>query len=85
MAKKKKRTVRRTVKAKITPSIAASGSVNFSKLKPTECFLMNGSLWMKVGNSYSQNAFDLATGQTERNLCGRMVVPVKIEIKWEKL
>lgn len=86
MAKvKKKRTVRETRKAKVTPPIAASGSVNFSKLRPTESFLMSGSLWMKIGNSYSQNAVDLINGQTERNLCGRMVVPVKLDIKWEKL
>jgi len=83
--KKRKRTARKVRKAKITPPIAASGSVNFSTLKATECFLMSGSLWMKLGNNYSQNAVDLINGQNERGLCGRMVVPVNIEIKWEKL
>ena len=83
-AKKKKKTARHVRKIKITPPIAASDSVNFSSLKSTECFLMSGSLWMKMGNSYSQNAFDLVNGLTERNLCGRKVVPITVEIKWEK-
>lgn len=83
MTKKKK--IVRKKRTKITPAIAPSGSVNFSGLKATDCFLMFGSLWMKHGGSYSQSAVNLVDGKVERNLCGRMVVPVKIEIKWEKL
>lgn len=81
---KKKKTIR-CKRTKITPAVAPSGSVNFSCLRVGEGFLMSGSLWMKVGGSYNQAAFNLIDGSSERSLCGRLVVPVKIEIKWEKL
>jgi len=86
--KTKKKTTKKTVRrerTKVTPMLTPEGSVNFSSLKVTDCFLMNGSLWMKTKNSYSQSAVSLITGLRENNLCGRMVIPVKVEIKWEKL
>ena len=79
-AAKRKRT--KHGKTRVIPAIAPSGSVNFSNLKGGECFLMNGSLWIKGPRSYTQAASSLVDGKRETSLCGRMVQPVNVEIKW---
>ena len=81
----KKKTARKRTKhgkTKVTPAIAPSGSVNFSNLKGGECFLMNGTLWIKGPHSYTQAASSLVDGKRETGLCGHMVQSVNVEIKW---
>lgn len=56
--------------------------VNFADLKPNDCFLLNNELWMK--EEEDQYATNLCTGGIRNNLCGTMVLPVDVEIKWTK-
>lgn len=67
----------------ITPAVDTEGGVLYDVLEPGECFLRNGSLYMKeVGDS--QIGVNLATGRYEDCLCGEEVAPVSIAITWKK-
>jgi len=70
---------------KITPKLKPDVSqVDFEELNPRDCFIMDGGLWMKHDRSDNQDAFCLSNGDNDFNLCGTMVIPVNVEIKWSK-
>lgn len=77
---KKKKTVHTN---KITPAVAISNGVLFDKLVGGECFLMNGSLYMKE-TSDDQIGINLSTGKYEDCFCGTQIVPVTVTIAWKK-
>lgn len=52
--------------------------VDFSKLKPGDCFKVFGELYVK--SAYEQQATGLQTGEARFNMCGIKVTPVNAEI-----
>ena len=60
--------------------------VDFSTLKPRECFIHKKGLWMKLlDDDNEQAAVCLTTGMYEENMCGETVVPVYAEIDFDNL
>lgn len=72
---------------KITPKVNSTDGINFSSLIQGKAFLMNGGLFIRTGfkgNVNDQFAVNLATGNTEEDICGVNVIPVDIQITWKK-
>ncbi|HDY67358.1 MAG TPA: hypothetical protein ENH85_06190 [Candidatus Scalindua sp.] len=68
---------------KITPSLRKETEyVDYEELAEGDCYLWNGDLWIKTNED--QIGTSLSNGTFEDNLCGTMVIPVNIEIKWSK-
>jgi len=60
--------------------------VNFDDLKPQDCFLYQGKLWMISGDRNDQVSFCLSNGETDCDFCerGQTLLPVNVEIKWSR-
>lgn len=71
-------------KKKFSPPLKKSTSlVDFANLPYGSTFLLAGEIWIK-DNSGDQIGISLVNGKYNDNMCGTMVEPVDIEIKWSK-
>jgi len=55
----------------------------YDDLNNGDAFLYEGALYVKVDTD-DQQAIDLDTGYIEDSLCGKIVVPVNITVKWSR-
>jgi hypothetical protein len=66
----------------ITPSITVSPlGVSYSELYNGDCFILRSKLWVKV-DSRDQEAICLSDGEIVYSMCGIIVIPVDVEMKW---
>ena len=60
--------------------------VNYTDLDIKDCFIQDGELYMKCGDTYDyeQCAINLSTGHFWKDMCGELVLPVDTVINWTK-
>ena len=60
--------------------------VDFTKLSVEDCFLHDDTLCMKISNDIGdgQACVDLMNGEAYQDMCGQLVQPVDVEIKWKR-
>jgi len=72
---------------KVTPKIPTGRSefVGFDDLKPGECFIVDGELWM-VTDYGDPVAVSLVTGKLKTECCDffQSLLPVDVKIKWRR-
>lgn len=67
---------------KITPKTRPDKTVDFETLEPTDTFLYQGAVWMKVSDN-DQDGVSLSTGEYQSEMCGAVVVPVDATLTWK--
>ena len=78
MAKKK------TSVSRVFPAITTNPKfVEYDSLRNGDTFLWENGLWMKCENM-EQEGIDLATGEMEDDMCGKMVEKVNIQVTWSR-
>ena len=72
-------------KSRVSPVVPKQGKTQplYDGLSAGDAFLHDGALYMKVSTD-NQNAIDLDTGYIEDSMCGEVVVPVNITVKWSR-
>ena len=65
----------------VTPRTRPHNVVDYSTLKPSDCFLWQGGIMVK--GDKDQGAINLNTGQSVFNMCGDLVVPVDATVNWK--
>lgn len=57
---------------------------DYIDLNAGDCFIWNDSLCIKPEETDDQCAVDLENGSIYEDMCGELVMPVDVEIKWTK-
>ena len=78
--------VKKITKNKVIPKLITTAIlVDYTDLNYGAYFLMGGSLWIKEAiDDDNQGASSIITGGYKCDLCGTMVIPINVEIHWNK-